>query len=149
MTASGPSKERCMLFTTRWMLMPLIAVALQGTLSPKTRGIAAQAPSAADAIACRVIESKTAPALRVGLVIFHHAETASRERLATFLEEHDGATVEFETEGGEWQPAIVFRLKSCFGRGLLAFPAERARLARGQTFLIRASAPGQRVVPAD
>jgi len=92
-----------------------------------------------------VIETKTASALGVGLVIFHHAESTSREQVGAFLEEHDGASVEFETVSGEWQPATVFRLKSCFGRGLLVFAETRARMARSQTFLIRAGARQQAV----
>jgi len=127
-----------MLPSTRCLLIGLVVVALPAGLSSKTGEKAAQAPSAPGAIACRVIESKSAPTLGVGLVIFHHAEAASRERVGRFLEEHDGTSVEFQTEGGEWQPATVFRLKSCFGRGLLVFPARRARLARGRMFLIRA-----------
>ena len=136
-----------MLSAKRYMSITLIAVGLQTGLLPQAPGMTAQAPSAQAGIACRAIESKTAPPLGIGLVIFHHAEVASRDQLGAFLEEHDGTSVEFQTEGGEWQPATVFRLKSCFGRGLLAFPAARARLAPGQTFLIRSGA-SQRSAPS-
>jgi len=99
----------------------------------------AQQPTAQESIACRVVESKMVATLGVKLIVFHHAESAARRQLGEFLESHDATGVEFEVAGGDWQPATVFRLKSCFGRGLLAFPAARARLAPGQTFLIRAS----------
>jgi hypothetical protein len=129
--------------STRRMLIGLTAVGLQAGLEVGARGMAPHPPAAPETIACRVIESKTAQTMGVGLVIFHHAEPASREQLGTFLQDHDGARVEIQTAGSDWQPATVFRLKTCFGRGLLAFPAARTRLARGQTFLIRASARSQ------
>ena len=95
-------------------------------------------------IGCRVIESKTALKLGVTLVVFHQAESSDRDSLGAFLRSHDGATVEFQTEGGTWQAASAFRLKSCFGRGLLALPVTAARLAQGDRFLLRSSAPHQR-----
>jgi hypothetical protein len=121
----------------------LIAVGLTATILTTARGTQSRAGPAPETIACRVIESKTALTLGVELVVFHHAEAAAREQLGAFLENHDGASVEFEIAGGGWQPATEFRLKSCFGRGLLAFPAARVHLVRGQTFWIRASAGAQ------
>jgi hypothetical protein len=88
-------------------------------------------------IACRVIELKTAQTAGVTLVVFHQAENADRDSVGAFLRSHDGASVEFEAGNGSWQAASVFRLKSCFGRGLLVLPAGRARLAEGDKFLLR------------
>jgi hypothetical protein len=102
------------------------------TVSSQT---ATQSPG--KAIACRVIESKNAQALGVRVVVFHQAETADRGSLGSFLRSHDGAGVEFEVANGSWQAATVFRLKSCFGRGLLVLPAGGARLAEGDRFLLR------------
>lgn len=132
-----------MLTDVRRICIALVAIGLPCALLAGAHGMPAPAQPAPEPIACRVIESKTVQTMGVGLVIFHHAEAASREQLGAFLLDHDGATVEFQTVGSDWQPATVFRLKSCFGRGLLAFPAGRARLAPGQAFLIRASARSQ------
>lgn len=121
----------------------LIAVGLTATILTTAPGTQSQARPAQETIACHVIESKTAATPSVELVVFHHAEAAAREQLGAFLQNHDGASGEFEIAGGGRQPATVFRLKSCFGRGLLVFPAARVHLARGQTFWIRASAGRQ------
>jgi hypothetical protein len=120
-----------------------IIVGLAVGLLTVTGRVQSHAESAAETVACRVIESKRSSTLGVELVVFHHAEAASREQLSAFLENHDGSSVEFQTAGGDWQPATVFRLKSCFGRGLLVFPVARAHLPPGQTFLIRTSGLSQ------
>ncbi len=122
----------------------MVLVALDLAMAPiAVHGTQAQKAPTQETISCRVMESKTSSTLDVELVLFHQAESASRDQLGAFLENHDGTSIEFEAAGGEWQPATVFRLKSCFGRGLLAFHATRARLAPGQTFLIRASGRSQ------
>ena len=36
---------------------------------------------------------------------------------------NDGAQVEFRTQDGETHPAVLHRLKHCFGRGLLLYSA--------------------------
>lgn len=125
--------------------MSMVLVASELAMVPATGAHAAQAQTqpTLETISCRVMESKTSSTLGVALVLFHQADAASREQLGALLERNDGASVEFETAGANWQPATVFRLKSCFGRGLLAFPVARAHLAPGQTFLIRASGRGQ------
>ena len=127
----------------RSLAVLLAVVAMTAAFLTAVRKMPGQVPATRESIACRVIESKTAETLGVALVVFHHAEAASREPLSAFLENHDGARVEFQTAGGDWQPATVFRLKNCFGRGLLAFPAQRVSLARDQTFLIRERTPSQ------
>ena len=91
-------------------------------------------------IACRVIELKTAPTVGAIVVVFHRAENADRDSIGAFLRNHDGARVELDAGNGNWQAASVFRLKSCFGRGLLVLPAGQARLAEGDKFLLRAGA---------
>lgn len=111
-----------------------------GVFFARAKMVRAGSDTRTPTIGCRVIESKTAPKLGVTLVVFHQAESADRDSLGAFLRSHDGATVEFQTEGGTWQPASAFRLKSCFGRGLLALPATAARLDEGDRFLLRSSA---------
>jgi hypothetical protein len=48
-------------------------------------------------------------------------------------------SVEFQTADGAWHPATAFRLKNCFGRGLLIFPAGSAQLEEKAEFLLRVS----------
>lgn len=116
-----------------------LAVALSSSTIPAR---AAQGDGASLAlkpapIACKVMEAKTSAALHVTTVVFHQGEAARRGRVGAWLRKHDGAVVEFETPDGQWHPASVFRLKSCFGRGLLVFSADTARLEDGSTFVLR------------
>ncbi|HEY6293466.1 MAG TPA: hypothetical protein VI455_18085 [Terriglobia bacterium] len=77
-------------------------------------------------------------------MIFHQADSSDRDQLGAFLKEHDASSVQFQTPQGSWQEATVFRLKTCFGRGLLVFPAGRAALAEGDRFLLRLGAGAKR-----
>ncbi|HXJ95866.1 MAG TPA: hypothetical protein VMT20_23755 [Terriglobia bacterium] len=125
--------------------LSVVLITLELALGASTGVHAAQGQTARtqETISCRVMESKTSSTLGVELVLFHQAEAASREQVGAFLDKHDGASVEFQTAGRDWQPATVFRLKSCFGRGLLAFPAASARLTPGQTLLVRTTGRSQ------
>lgn len=98
------------------------------------------APAGAGTILCRVLEAKTASHLDVRLVIFHQAQPSEGSRLGKLLRAHDGAQAEFETSDG-WHSGTVLRLGSCFGRGLLVFHGASLRLAKGQEFRLRFSAP--------
>jgi len=103
---------------------------------------AAQPPSgpphapSASTIACRVLEVHTEATLGVTVVVFHHRDDVDRDRLGALLRAHDGATTRFQASDGAAHPATVMRLKSCFGRGLLLFPAGAARLAEKDEFLL-------------
>jgi len=106
--------------------------------APRARGqVTGGKQPAPETLACRVIESKTAAGPRVRLVIFHQGDSSDRETLGTFLKAHDGGSIQFQTSRGSWQPATVFRLKTCFGRGLLVFSNDQADLAEGDRFLLR------------
>jgi hypothetical protein len=48
-----------------------------------------------------------------------------------------GARAEFETSDGRAHPATLFRLGTCFGRGLLVFPAGSAQLSKGEQFWLK------------
>jgi hypothetical protein len=90
--------------------------------------LAGQAPShapAADsaAIACRALETHTDDEQKVTAVVFHQRDEAQRAHLAALLREHSGEIVELQTRDGGWRRVRWFRLKSCFGRGLLLVPA--------------------------
>lgn len=90
-------------------------------------------------VACRVREAHTSRNPAAGLVVFSQRDKADAERFRTLLRSAlEGGAVEFRSsEGGEWQPASVVRLKTCFGRGLLILPAGEAPPAEGSTILVR------------
>jgi hypothetical protein len=89
-------------------------------------------------VECRALEVHTDAAKTVTVVVFHHASEKSRSALAELLRAHSGALVEVAaegTQGNAWQ-GTVFRMKSCFGRGLLLLPATAA-LSKGAVFHLR------------
>jgi hypothetical protein len=89
------------------------------------------------AIACRVLEAKIVQQFSVAVAVFHQARASDGPRLGELLRQHDGAAVEFETSEGHSHPATVLRLGTCFGRGLLVFPAASARLGKNEEFWLR------------
>ena len=116
----------------------LLACAV-GSAPAKAPRHPAEAPSG---VACRALEVHADAASRITAVVFHHAGESSRAPLAEFLRAHSGAAVEVQIEGSTDSPGqgTVFRLKSCFGRGLLLLPAEAA-MKEGTVFHLRPAAP--------
>ena len=93
-------------------------------------------------VACRMMEVHVSQQPAVSVVVFHQRDKVDADRLGKLLRDaQEGGAVEFQSSaGGEWQPASVARLKSCFGRGLLIVstaPAGGAQLTAGGTFLLR------------
>ncbi|HUL76427.1 MAG TPA: hypothetical protein VL691_04115 [Vicinamibacteria bacterium] len=97
--------------------------------------------SAAPAIPCRALEVHADPRLNVTVVVFHQRDDADRGKLGELLRGHDGTAIAFRTSDGAVHPATMMRLKSCFGRGLLVFPASAARLSEKDDFVIGEPAP--------
>ena len=95
--------------------------------------------SAPPAIPCRVLEAHTSLQLGITVVIFHHRDASERARLGDLLRSHSGESVEIQTTDGQWHSATVMRLKSCFGRGLLLFSPDTAKLAEKDEFVLRFS----------
>jgi hypothetical protein len=83
----------------------------------------------AAAIACQVMESHADSMMGVTAVIFHQQRLNDRDALGGFLCAHDGGIVEFRTANGAKHSARMFRLGSCFGRGLLLFSSSAARVS--------------------
>jgi hypothetical protein len=88
-------------------------------------------------VECRAMEVFVAERLGATAVIFHQRDKADGARLGELLLAHSGAEMEFQTSNGKWHRASVFRVKSCFGRGLLLFPASEGKLAENDDFLLR------------
>jgi len=99
----------------------------------------AEAPSG---VVCRALEVHADAASRITAVVFHQADESSRAPLAEFLRTNSGAMVKVEIDGSTQSPGqgTVFRLKSCFGRGLLLLPAQAA-MKEGTVFHLRPAAP--------
>lgn len=115
------------------VLVPVVFALFTGATE-----VASLAPTLApETVACRVLEVHTATQPGVTLLVFHQREANDRARLGTLLRERDGAAVQFQTPDGQWHAATVLRLKSCFGRGLLLFPAGTAPLAEKDEFTLR------------
>ena len=90
-------------------------------------------------VICKTMETHTSHEPAVSVVVFHQRDKADAERLKGLLKKAmDGGAVEIQTsDGSEWRPAAIARLKSCFGRGLLLLPVGTPPPAEGTTFLLR------------
>ncbi len=116
---------------TASMLLALLLTWTKSSATPAPR------PQAANVVACRVMEVHASAELRVITVVFHQKDKNDGPRLGALLGKHSGASVEFQTADGAWHRAQVFRLKSCFGRGLLIFAADEAKLAERRDFVLK------------
>ena len=88
-------------------------------------------------IVCRVLEVKADSKTSVTIVIFHQANKADGPALGEMLKGNDGANAAFVTSDGKPHQATVFRLDTCFGRGMLVFPSPAAHLNLHEQFSIR------------
>jgi hypothetical protein len=52
-------------------------------------------------------------------VLVHHADAAERDAFAAWLQSHPQARVRVRATNGQEVPATVFRVRMCFGRGLI------------------------------
>ena len=101
-----------------------------------TLGVYPQTESKQDGIPCRVMEVFTAEHLGTTAIVFHQRDKADGSRLGELLLAHSGEDIEFETRDGRRHRAMVARMKSCFGRGLLLYSSREAALAPNETFVI-------------
>ena len=87
-------------------------------------------------IKCSVVESFADDKLGVRTIIFHQHDKADRPRLGSLLAAHSGEEMELETAGRRYR-AAVFRMKSCFGRGLLLVPINQLQIGVHDEFTLR------------
>jgi hypothetical protein len=121
-------------FLTLLGAIALVAISSGVSGSPAHSSAADEATTA---IACRVLETHTSQQPAVTLVLFHQAEAKDRDALAAMLREYSESSAEFQTSDGRWHSATVVRLKSCFGRGVLIFPAGPTVLPEKSVFALR------------
>ena len=115
---------------------------LSASATSSQSGTPSQSNEAIQTILCRALEVKTDPKTAVTIVIFHQANKEDGPALGEMLKSNDGANVEFVTSDGKPHAAAVFRLDTCFGRGLLVFPSATASLNSHEQFSIRAAVRG-------
>ena len=53
--------------------------------------------------------------------LVHHANPAARDAFAKWLQSHPNSAVRVRSTTGEEAPGTVFRVRMCFGRGLILF----------------------------
>jgi len=127
---------------TKFRLAALCAATL---LCLAAHGAARQlGDSDASPITCRVLEAHASASPAVTAVVFHQQNRNDQERLASLLRAHSGEQVEIDAGDGKWKSATLFRLKSCFGRGLLLLPADTPTMKDGATFLLRFQPGGKK-----
>src|SRR5262245_56257047 len=54
-------------------------------------------------------------------VLVHHANSATRDAFAEWLQTHPKSSVRVRTRTGEETVGTMFRVRMCFGRGLIFF----------------------------
>jgi hypothetical protein len=100
-------------------------------------GATSPANHEAHLVECRVLEAHQTSERGVTIVIFHQEAREEHQRLADLLKRYSGGNVEWQRSDGQWAPATVIRLKSCFGRGLLVIPAAAGAPEDGEGFVLK------------
>ena len=88
-------------------------------------------------IVCSVMEAFEEGRLGVRAIVFHQRDKADGPRLGSLLLTHSGEEMELEVAGGHRFRATVFRVKSCFGRGLVLVPTAKLKLGEQDEFTLR------------
>ena len=127
---------------SRFIYIPLVILLLAITAPPTSEAHAAPQAAApthqSGSIACRVMERHADKEHSTVLILFHQRDKPDQSKLKEFLLQHDGATIQIQIGAGEWQKATVWRIRNCFGRGLLVLP-DTAAPKEHATFTIRAA----------
>jgi len=93
--------------------------------------------SANGPVICTVIEAFEEGKLGVRAIIFHQRDKADGPRLGSLLMAHSGQAMILETAAGQRYRATVFRVRSCFGRGLALVPTSKLKLGTHDVFTLR------------
>jgi hypothetical protein len=127
--------------SVRNLFTMLLSLALTiAAISVRNAWAVQQQPGTATAhtasIACRVMERHADKEHSTVLILFHQRDKSDQPKLKEFLLQHDGGAIQIQINSGEWQKATVWRIRNCFGRGLLVLP-EAAAPKEHATFTIR------------
>jgi len=107
--------------------------------SNSSRGVQAQATTTKaekGPIICSVMEAFEEGKLGVRAIVFHQRDKADGPRLGALLLAQTGHEMVLEA-GGRRYHATVFRVKSCFGRGLALLPTSKLKLGENDEFTLR------------
>jgi hypothetical protein len=105
--------------------------------SPDTAAQATITKAGNGPIICSVMEAFEEGRLGVRAIVFHQRDKADGPRLGSLLLTHSGEEMELEAAGGRRYRATVFRVKSCFGRGLVLVPTAKLKLGEQDEFTLR------------
>jgi len=116
-----------------------VALAFLAAAAAITAHSQSSAPTAdANVVVCRVLEAHASDQPAVIALVFHQRDRQDGPRLGDLIQQNSGAQVEIQIgDASARQTARVFRLKSCFGRGLLLLPADATAPKDGQTFTVK------------
>lgn len=122
------------------ILLLLSAVSLVSIVHESLRAVfvEAQTTELNGQVVCRVMESFTDEHLGVTTAVFHQRDKADGPRLGEILLKQSGETLEIVTADGRSHRVTVFRVKCCFGRGLLLLPMQ-VKLPAGAEFILKPS----------
>jgi hypothetical protein len=127
--------------SSRFISSPLLFLLLAISAPPSSEARPAQQSAASahqsSSVACRVMERHADKEHSTVLILFHQRDKPDQPKLKEFLLQHDGGTIQIQIGAGEWQKATVWRIRNCFGRGLLVLP-DTAAPKEHATFTIRA-----------
>jgi hypothetical protein len=94
-------------------------------------------------VQCHVLEAHASAAPAALVVVFHQQQKQDQPRLAALIKENSGSDADVQIDGA-WSKVTVFRLRTCFGRGMLILPSGEKTLKDGDTFRIRFSKPAKK-----
>jgi hypothetical protein len=137
----APVFRRRIMRTKLFLPVLIAAIAL---CAPLLTGAGQTSAADAGTITCRVLEAHAGARPAVVAVVFHQTEKADQPRLAALLLQHSGEEAEVQIGAQTLDEVTVFRLKSCFGRGLLLLPANAPPLKDGATFILKFSEAGDK-----
>ena len=122
-----------------FVIIALATILVIPVYGPPTRGQVRTTSTEAGTrpITCSVMEAFEERRLGVRAIVFHQRDKADGPRLGSLLLTHSGEEMELETTGGQRYRATVFRVKSCFGRGLAMVPTSKLKLGENDEFTLR------------
>jgi hypothetical protein len=127
---------KALLIQRAWLCVILLfCLSSQQSLRAQTNQ--ARDETSTNVVVCRVLETHTSTNPAVTVVVFHQRNKQDQARLGALLRQNDGADVEVQVANAEWRKAVVERLRSCFGRGLLILPANATAPRDGEAFIVK------------
>jgi hypothetical protein len=69
-------------------------------------------------------------------ILVHHADEATRDTFARWLQTHPRSEIRVRNSSGDETDATIFRVRMCFGRGLILFNRP-LRAGEGEILSIR------------